>query len=179
MFTNWIIKYQKLNNDFVDRFIFSDEADFHLDGFVNRHNSPIWGVEKSPVIVKKKPKVSLFGVHRVWGDNLTNFLWKLVRKLIIENVWFQQDGAIWHTSRETLTVLHKYFAISNLFTFFCGIFMFKPKKPTTIEILNKGLNWTLYQQNTLTFIQNHYWKSRQKKTSVPLKLDMLFHTQFP
>ena len=42
------------NADFADKIIFSDEAHFHLDGFVNRQNCRIWGEENPRVIHEKQ-----------------------------------------------------------------------------------------------------------------------------
>ena len=40
---------EKLEEDeFNERFVFSDEAKFHTNGKVNRHNVRIWGKKKSP-----------------------------------------------------------------------------------------------------------------------------------
>ncbi|KAL4098418.1 hypothetical protein QTP88_023037 [Uroleucon formosanum] len=40
---------------------------------------------------------------------LSNFLWPRLDQMNIENVWFQQDGATCHTSRETIALLREKF----------------------------------------------------------------------
>lgn len=50
-FTNQTIENKKYV-DFVDNFIFSEKTYFHLDGFINRHNCPIW--EDFRIIIEKK-----------------------------------------------------------------------------------------------------------------------------
>ena len=37
----WIIEHQQMDADFSSKIILSDEAHFHLDGFVNRQNCPL------------------------------------------------------------------------------------------------------------------------------------------
>lgn len=41
--------------EFLQRIIFTDEANFHLSGKVNRHNLRIWGSEKSHRIIRNHP----------------------------------------------------------------------------------------------------------------------------
>ena len=43
-----------MDPDFSSKIILSDEAHFHLDGFVNRQNCRIWGSENPHVIVEKQ-----------------------------------------------------------------------------------------------------------------------------
>ena len=40
---------------------------------------------------------------------LNHFLWPRLDQMNIENVWFQQDGATCHTSRETIALLREKF----------------------------------------------------------------------
>lgn len=52
-----------LENDFRDRIVFSNEATFHLNGKVNRHNVWIWGSEQPWQIiehVRDSPKLNVF-----------------------------------------------------------------------------------------------------------------------
>lgn len=53
-FVEWIIEHQQVDPDFSKKIILSDEAHFHLDGFVNRQNCRIWGSENPRVIVEKQ-----------------------------------------------------------------------------------------------------------------------------
>ena len=51
------------NDDFEDRIVFSDEATFHINGRVNRHNVRIWGSEHPRQIiehVRDSPKLNVF-----------------------------------------------------------------------------------------------------------------------
>ncbi|PSN47408.1 hypothetical protein C0J52_19199 [Blattella germanica] len=48
---------------FVDRIIFSDQATFHTNGRVNRHNCRIWGTQNPRNFVeyeRDSPKVNVF-----------------------------------------------------------------------------------------------------------------------
>lgn len=53
---------------FVKRFVFSDEAAFHMCGKVNKHNVRVWGLENSHVFVehvRDSSKASLFFCYRL------------------------------------------------------------------------------------------------------------------
>lgn len=50
----WIMKQQKINTDFPNKILFSDEAYFHRDGLVNRRNCHIWSLVNPQVIVEKQ-----------------------------------------------------------------------------------------------------------------------------
>ena len=44
-FGNWMLENQKVDGNFSKKIIFSDEAHFQLDGYVNTQNCRIWGAE--------------------------------------------------------------------------------------------------------------------------------------
>ena len=44
-----------------------------------------------------------------YRNMVTNFLWPYLDDIDIEQLWFQQDGATWHTSNETIDLLHEKF----------------------------------------------------------------------
>jgi hypothetical protein len=51
------------DNDLPARFIFSDEATFHINGKVNRHNVRVWGTENPHVTLEHErdsSKVNVF-----------------------------------------------------------------------------------------------------------------------
>jgi Helix-turn-helix domain (DUF4817) len=134
-FVEWILEMQRENEGFTKRIIFSDEAHFHLNGFVNKQNCRIWGSENPRVIKEKQmhpqrvtvwcgiwsqgligpyffedgqgKAVTVNGVR--YREMLTNFLWPRLDQMDIQNVWFQQDGATCHTSGETIALLHEKF----------------------------------------------------------------------
>ena len=59
-----IVMQEKLKDDgFDDRLVFSDEATFHVNGKVNKHNTRIWGTENPHEILehqRNSPKVTVF-----------------------------------------------------------------------------------------------------------------------
>ncbi|GFW13870.1 putative DD41D transposase [Trichonephila clavipes] len=68
--------------DFHKRILFSDEAHFWLNGYVNKQNCRIWS-EANPQVYVETP------LH---PEKLTE-------------LWFQQDGATCHTARATIDLL--------------------------------------------------------------------------
>ncbi|KAL1453998.1 hypothetical protein WDU94_010295 [Cyamophila willieti] len=121
-------------DDFLSKFIMSDEAHFHLSEYVNKQNYRFWGTE-NPRICHEEPLLSLkvtvwCGVYvgKVTGrysfeddvgntvnvdgeryramDAMVNeFLLPQLDELGLENMWFQQDGATAHTARATIDLL--------------------------------------------------------------------------
>ena len=59
-----IAMQQKMEDDgFDDRLVFSDEATFHINGKVNKHNTRIWGTENPQELrehQRDSPKVTVF-----------------------------------------------------------------------------------------------------------------------
>ncbi|GFV33443.1 uncharacterized protein TNCV_139171 [Trichonephila clavipes] len=68
--------------DFHKRILFSDEAHFWLNGYVNKQNCRIWS-KANPQVYVETP------LH---PEKLTE-------------LWFQQDGATCHTARATIDLL--------------------------------------------------------------------------
>ncbi|GFS64351.1 uncharacterized protein TNCV_3955411 [Trichonephila clavipes] len=68
--------------DFQKRILFSDEAHFWLNGYVNKQNCRIWS-EANPQVYVETP------LH---PEKLTE-------------LWFQQDGTTCHTARATIDLL--------------------------------------------------------------------------
>lgn len=131
IFVDWVLQNKAVNNDFSKRIIFSDEAHFHLDGYVNRQNCRIWGHENPREIHEKAmhpQRVTVWcglwaggvigpyffedengqGVT-VNGDRyramINNFLWPEITDMNLNDMWFQQDGATCHTANETMNLL--------------------------------------------------------------------------
>jgi hypothetical protein len=53
-FVNWVLENQNVDGNFSMKIIFSDEAHFQLDGYVNTQNCRIWGAE-NPRVIQEKP----------------------------------------------------------------------------------------------------------------------------
>ena len=119
--------YHYENDPFMqDNILFSDEAIFHLSGRVNRHNTRIWGTENSKVIKEKEHDSSklvvwcaisatgIIGPYFFHDDTRRTttvtenylemlqkfFLPKLGNNALVENCYFQQDGAPAHYARK-------------------------------------------------------------------------------
>ena len=118
---------EKLEEDeFNERLVFSNEATFHTNGKVNRHNVRIWGEENPHATIEHErdsPKVNMFcaisknHVHgpfffegKVTGDVYLQMLqnW-LIDELIAnehEDFIYQQDGAPPHWKLTVRAYLH-------------------------------------------------------------------------
>ncbi|GFW86492.1 transposable element Tc3 transposase [Trichonephila clavipes] len=113
--------------DFHKRILFSDEAHFWLNGYVNKQNCRIWS-EANPQVYVETPlhpeKLTVWcalwagGIllqndegHNVTvnGDRyramITNFFIPELNNHDVQELWFQQDGATCHTARATIDLL--------------------------------------------------------------------------
>ncbi|KAL4125925.1 hypothetical protein QTP88_010162 [Uroleucon formosanum] len=133
-FVNWILTNQR-PIDFVKKIIFSDEAHFHLSGYVNKQNCRIWGNENPRASMEKQmhpQRVTVWcgfwaggvigpyffedergNAETVNGDRyrnmISNFLWPILDDMDTEEMWFQQDGATCHTSGTTIALIREKF----------------------------------------------------------------------
>ena len=131
----WIINREKVDAAFSSEIILSDEARFHLDGFVNRQNCRVWGSEKPRVISEKQmhPQrvivwcgfwaegiVGLYFFENEAGqaatvngaryrDTITRFFLPKFDDIDVADMWFQQDDATCHTTDETIQLPHETF----------------------------------------------------------------------
>ncbi|GFW59156.1 putative DD41D transposase [Trichonephila clavipes] len=81
-FVEWAQNEIAVVPDFHKRILFSDEAHFWLNGYVNKQNCRIWN-EANPQVYVETP------LH---PEKLTE-------------LWFQQNGATCHTARATIDLL--------------------------------------------------------------------------
>ncbi|GFW40248.1 transposable element Tc3 transposase [Trichonephila clavipes] len=112
--------------DFHKRILFSDEAPFWLNGYVNKQNCRIWSeanpqMSKHRYIQKTDCLVSFLSAggillqndegHNVTvnGDRyramITNFFIPELNNHDVQELWFQQDDATCHTARATIDLL--------------------------------------------------------------------------
>lgn len=131
-FCNQLLAMMNDNAELINNLWMSDEAHFHLSGFVNKQNFRYWSSE-NPQRIHEKPLHSLkvtvwcamssraiLGPYFFEDDNeraftvntqryinmLQNFLQpELVRNPDYRNMFFQQDGATCHTSHASMNVL--------------------------------------------------------------------------
>lgn len=126
-----ILNHHQEEDDFSSKIIMSDEAHFHLSGYVNKQNLRFWGTE-NPRVTHEEPlhplKVTVwcavfaggvigpFFFEDVAGQTVTvngeryraminEFFLPQLDELGLENMWFQQDGATAHTARATTDML--------------------------------------------------------------------------
>lgn len=128
----------KINNDdeFLNKLWMSDEAHFHLTGYVNKQNYRYWA-DTNPNEVHERPlhasKVTLWcavsshgiiGPHffaneqgntiTVNSDRYVEMLRTFVTPELnnfqhVQEYWFQQDGATSHTARQSMEVVRELF----------------------------------------------------------------------
>ncbi|GFV64634.1 putative transposable element [Trichonephila clavipes] len=125
-FVEWAQNEIVVVPDFHKRILFSDEAYFSLNGYVNKQNCRIWS-EANPQVYVKTPlhpenlTGALYGLvesffkndegHNatVNGDRyramITNFFIPELNKRDVQELVFQQDGATCHTARATIDLL--------------------------------------------------------------------------
>ncbi|GFV69987.1 transposable element Tc3 transposase [Trichonephila clavipes] len=110
--------------DFHKRILFSDEAHFWLNGYVNKQNCRIWS-EANPQVYVETPlhseKLTVCALYElvesffknneghnvtVNGDRyramITNFFIPVLNNHAVQELWFQQDGATCRTARATI-----------------------------------------------------------------------------
>ncbi|GFV55946.1 putative DD41D transposase [Trichonephila clavipes] len=130
-FVEWAQNEIAVVPDFHKQILFSDEAHFWLNGYVNKQNCRIWS-EANPQVNVETPlhpeKLTVWcalwagGIigpyffkndegHNVTvnGDRyramITNFFIPELNNHDIQELWFQQDGATCHTARATIDLL--------------------------------------------------------------------------
>ncbi|GFW53884.1 putative transposase [Trichonephila clavipes] len=129
-FVEWAQNKIAVVPDFHKRILFSDEAHFWLNGYVNKQNCRIWSEANTQVYVEtplhpEKPAVwcalwagGIIGPYfkndeghnvTVNGDRyramITNFFIPELNNHDVQELWFQQDGATCHTARATIDLL--------------------------------------------------------------------------
>ncbi|GFT85722.1 transposase [Trichonephila clavipes] len=126
-FVEWAQNEITFVPDFHKRILFSDEAHFWLNGYVNKQNFHIWG-EANPQVYVETPlhpekltgwcayglvesffkndeghNVTVNGVR--YRAMITNFFIPQLNNHDVQELWFQQDGATCHTARATIDLL--------------------------------------------------------------------------
>ncbi|GFX48322.1 uncharacterized protein TNCV_4613211 [Trichonephila clavipes] len=130
-FVEWAQNEIAVVPDFHKRILFSDEAHFWLNSYVNKQNCRIWSEANPQVYVEtllhpEKLTVccalwagGIIGPYffkndeghnvAVNGDRyramITNFFIPELNNHDVEELWFQQDGATCHTARATIDLL--------------------------------------------------------------------------
>ncbi|GFV02593.1 DUF4817 domain-containing protein [Trichonephila clavipes] len=142
-FVEWAQNEIAVVPDFHKRILFSDEAHFWLNDYVNKQNCRIWS-EANPQVYVETPlhpeKLTFWcalwagGIigpyffkndegHNVTvnGDGyramITNFFIPELNNHDVQKLWFQQDGATCHTARATIDLLKDTFGDSLISRF--------------------------------------------------------------
>jgi len=132
-YANRLILLSTENPKFLNNLIMSDEAHFHLNGFVNKQNCRIWGTENPRALHQRQlhpvrctvwcgimadkvigPYFFENEIHEpqtVSGAAYRTMLEDFLRPVVLNNrdTWFQQDGATAHTARATIAILRELF----------------------------------------------------------------------
>ncbi|GFW23857.1 transposase [Trichonephila clavipes] len=136
-FVEWAQNEIAVVPDFHKRILFSAEAHFWLNGYVNKQNCRIWS-EANPQVYVETPlhpeKLTVWcalwagGIiglyffkndegHNVtvngdrYRDMITNFFIPELNNHDVQELWFQQDGATCHTARATIDLLKDTFGV--------------------------------------------------------------------
>ena len=135
-FCNTFLEMFHREENFIEKIIMSDEAHFHLSGYVNKQNTRFWATE-NPKLIHEKPLHSeyvtvwcgvswhgIIGPYFFTNENgatvsvnsaryqqlLRNFLVPKLEELgLNDNIWFQQDGATAHTAKASRSLLREIF----------------------------------------------------------------------
>ncbi|GFX73690.1 uncharacterized protein TNCV_4290061 [Trichonephila clavipes] len=109
-FVKWARNEIAVVPDFHKRILFSDEAHFWLNGYVNKQNCRIG--------VKLIHKCHNGTVNGDWyRAMITNFFIPELNNHDVQELWFQQDGATCHTARATIDLLKDTFGDSLISRF--------------------------------------------------------------
>lgn len=130
-FVNWAQEQIENDADFHRKIIFSDEAHFWLNGFVNKQNMRYWA-GSNPHVIHEAPlhpeKITVWcGLHaggvigpyffvddndrhvtvngNRYRDMINDFFWPQLNGMDLDDMWFQQDGATCHTAHDTIALL--------------------------------------------------------------------------
>ncbi|GFX11622.1 uncharacterized protein TNCV_5141971 [Trichonephila clavipes] len=130
-FVEWAQNEIAVVPDFHKRILFSDEVHFWLNSYVNKQNCRIWSEANSQVYVETPlhpEKLTVWcalwagGIigpyffkndegHNVTVNDdqyramITNFFIPELNNHDVQELWFQQDGATYHTARATIDLL--------------------------------------------------------------------------
>lgn len=127
-YCHWFVN-NLMNDDLLDLTFFSDEAWFHLSGYINSQNMRMWSNDNPHVFTESPLHAQKIGVwmavsrRRIIGPiffDFTvnaeryrhNFLAEFVQQLNDDELrygYFQHDGATAHTTRENIAFLREFF----------------------------------------------------------------------
>lgn len=131
----WALQQLQVDPFFYRKIVFSDEAHFWLNGFVNKQNCRIWADEQ-PEAIQELPMqpekctvwcglwaggiIGPYFFKNAEGVRVTvngpryraminEFLLPKIQDIGVADLWFQQDGATCHTANDTIALLRETF----------------------------------------------------------------------
>ena len=138
IFADWALKQLEVDANFGKKIIFSDEAHFWMNGFVNKQNCRIWG-ESNPQQIQQLSMhlEKLTAWCGLWSNGIigpfffkndagatvtvngiryramiNQFLFLKINDIDADDICFQQDDATCHTANETINLLKEKFGES-------------------------------------------------------------------
>lgn len=127
VFCTWLIATTDDDPTFLDTCFFSDEAWFHLSGYINTQNSRYWASKDPHQFIESTLHPQKVGVwaalsasriffcffqdtvkSQTYCDFIDQFVMTLTEQEIEEG-WFQHDGATAHTSNKTKAHVEQFF----------------------------------------------------------------------
>jgi len=126
-FSNWLVNVMDNDETFLNKTFFSDEAWFHLSGYINSQNARYWSSQNPHLIHERPLQPQKIGVWVVMSSEriFVNFFHSTVTSEVycrmidafietlteeeVFGAWFQQDNAPAHTSKKALKHLEMYF----------------------------------------------------------------------
>ncbi|GFX06504.1 transposable element Tc3 transposase [Trichonephila clavipes] len=106
-FVEWAQNEIAVVPDFHKRILFSDEAYFWLNGYVNKQNCRIWSEDNPQVFVETPLHPEKLTVWcALWAGGIIGpYFFKTDEGTTVTELWCQQDGATCHTARATTDLL--------------------------------------------------------------------------
>lgn len=128
LYCQWFTQHLLHNNDLLDLTFFTDEAWFHLSGYINSQTMRMWSAE-NPHIFRESPlhsqKVGVWiGVSRRrlipiffegtinaqrYRDNILEPFINQLHEDELQQGYFQNDGATSHTTPQSIAYLRQFF----------------------------------------------------------------------
>ena len=126
-YCKWFLEQVTYEGEELDNWFWTDEAWFHLDGYVNSQNSRIWSTCNPHEVRQKQLHPRKIGVwcavsrkrifctffeNTINSERYIAIVNKFVNTFSPEDLlktWFQQDNATAHTSRLTIAYLESVF----------------------------------------------------------------------
>ena len=140
-FADWALQMLANDPNFGQKIIFTDEAHFWLNGYVNKQNCRFWDAHNpqmfeeasmhpqrltvwcglwhggiiGPYFFRNEEGVAVNVNGEQYRKMLTEFLWPELDSIDITEMWFQQDGATCHTRDVMLDLIKEKFGFGRSF----------------------------------------------------------------